>query len=169
MKDVHSIPPTQVTALAQRPGKGETEGGRRPTGVSPFPGKKEEAQNSTATTNEVLETMPRRRFTAEYKMRILLEADACAPGQLGAMLRREGLYYSHLKDWRIQRERGALEALSQKRGRKKTAQHPLATENARLEKEKRRLEDELRKARIIIEYQKKMAELLTAPTQGESS
>jgi transposase len=155
MKNAQPIRQPQATNLAQDPGKDETEGGRRPTGVSPFPGGKDAQETDSPPETEVMETIPRRRFSAEYKIRILLEADACEYGQLGVLLRREGLYYSHIKDWRKQRERGTLDALSKKRGRKKSTRNPLASEVARLEREKLKLEEELRKARIIIEYQKK--------------
>ncbi len=166
MKNAHLIHPEQATTSGQGPGKGETEGGHRPTGASPFP---DATQGAMPPATEVMETIPRRTFSAQYKLRILQEADACAHGQLGALLRREGLYYSHIKDWREQRDAGALDAFSKKRGRKKTVKNPLAVENARLEKQNRRLEEELRKARIIIEYQKKMADLLGEPTQGANS
>lgn len=169
MKNAQSIHSEQATISGQGPGKGETEGGRRPTGGSPFPGAADKPQAATCPTTEVMETIPRRTFSAQYKLRVLQEADACAHGQLGALLRREGLYYSHIKDWREQRDAGALDAFSKKRGRKKVAKNPLAAENARLEKQNRRLEEELRKARIIIEYQKKMADLLGEPTQGANS
>lgn len=158
---------TQPTHLAQGPGKGETEGGRRPTGVSPFPGARKDSLGVTAPVDtEVQETTPRRRFTAKYKLWILQEADACTErGQLGALLRREGLYYSHIRDWRELREKGTLEALTKKRGRKSKPKNPLAEQIARLERENRDLADELRKARIIIEYQKKMADLLGTPEE----
>jgi len=166
MKSVHPIHPDQSPTSGHEPVKG---GGRRPTGASPFTGATDKLQEASPPATEVMETIPRRTFSAQYKLRILQEADACGHGQLGAMLRREGLYYSHIKDWRKQRDSGALEALSKKRGRKKTVKNPLAAENARLEKENRQLEDELRKARIIIEYQKKMADLLGEPNRGENS
>src|SRR5436305_2751112 len=68
---------------------------------------------------ELVERAQRRRFTAEYKLRILRQAEACTrPGEIGALLRREGLYTSHLTAWRKQRDAGALEALDRKRGRK---------------------------------------------------
>lgn len=169
MKNAHPIHPDQAPTSGQEPMKGESEGGRRPTGASPFIGATDKLQEASPPATEVMETIPRRTFSAQYKLRILQEADACGHGQLGAMLRREGLYYSHIKDWRKQRDSGALEGLSKKRGRKKTVKNPLATENARLEKENRQLEEELRKARIIIEYQKKMADLLGEPNRGENS
>lgn len=111
---------------------------------------------------EVPEIKPRRRFTAKYKLRILEEADACTvPGDLGRLLRREGLYSSNLTTWRRQREQGILNAMRpKKRGRKTKEINPLASEVARLEKEKRQLEEKLRKAEIIIEAQKKISELM---------
>src|SRR5215475_15375825 len=81
-------------------------------------------------------TLPRRRrFSAEFKLRILAEADACTePGEVGALLRRHGLYSSHLTEWRRQRDKGTLAALApKKRGRKAAAKNPLAAEVARLE------------------------------------
>src|SRR3970282_2107555 len=82
---------------------------------------------------EVVARAERRRFSAEYKLRVLQAADRCAPGELGAFLRREGLYSSHLTTWRRQREAGQLVSLAaQKRGRKTD---PQATELARLQRE----------------------------------
>ena len=111
---------------------------------------------------EVLDRPRRRTFTAEYKLRIIREADSCrGPGEIGALLRREGLYSSHLSDWRRKRESGELQALTpRKTGRKRKARNPLADENARLEREKRKLQEQLRKANLIIEVQKKLSEIL---------
>lgn len=111
---------------------------------------------------EVPELKPRRNFTAKYKLRILSEADQCGqPGELGAMLRREGLYSSNLTTWRRQREKGLLQAMSpKKRGRKHKEKNPLASKVAQLEKENRRLEQKLKQAELIIEAQKKMSEIL---------
>jgi len=111
---------------------------------------------------------PRRRtFTAEYKLKILKEADACdKPGQVGALLRREGLYSSHLTKWRKLREQGALQGLApRKRGRKicEKRSNPLASQVAKLEKENHRLQEQLRKAQLIIDVQKKVADLLGIP------
>ena len=108
---------------------------------------------------DVLPKAERRRFSAEYKLRILAEADACTErGQIGAMLRREGLYTSHLEKWRTQRKRGALQALTpQKRGPKVD---PQATEIARLRRENERLQARLQQAETIIEVQKKLSTLL---------
>jgi transposase-like protein len=107
----------------------------------------------------------RRRFTAEYKLRILREADACTePGQLGALLRREGLYSSHLSTWRQQRDEGTLAALAPKRrGRKAKADASLVAENERLKRENQRLAEKLRQAETVIEVQKKLSELLGIP------
>ena len=101
----------------------------------------------------------RRRFTAEYKLRILKEADNCTgPRQIGALLRREGLYSSNLTQWRLQRAEGVLQALTpRKRGPKVD---PLAEENAALRQRVDRLEAELKRAETIIEVQKKVSELL---------
>ena len=109
-------------------------------------------------TSEVIARPVRRRFTAEYKLRILQEADRCAPGELGALLRREGLYSSNLSKWRRQRQAGQLAGLRpKKRGRKVDAQ---AQELARLEHEKARLQAQLERAELIMEAQKKLLVLL---------
>ena len=111
----------------------------------------------TTPTTEVSEKPVRRRFTVEYKLRILAETDGCAePGQIGEVLRREGLYSSHLSNWRKQRDQGVLAGLTPKRrGRKAKRKNPLAEENARLQRENRRLEEKLRQAELIIDVQKK--------------
>ena len=104
----------------------------------------------------------RRRFTAEYKLRVLEEADAChQPGEVGALLRREGLYSSHLTTWRQQRDRGALQGLAPaKRGRKSD---PQAAEIARLKRENERLRAKLERAELIIDVQKKVSQMLGLP------
>lgn len=108
---------------------------------------------------ELIERPHRRRFTAEYKLRILQEAERCTqPGALGALLRREGLYSSHLSTWRKQRDQGALVALGTRRGRKKP--HPLETENAQLRERVSRIEADLEKARQVIEVQGNVSALL---------
>jgi transposase-like protein len=113
----------------------------------------------------------RRRFTAEYKLRILGEADrATGHGQLGALLRREGLYSSHLSTWRKQRDEGTLAGLTPKRrGRKAAPNAPLVAENQRLDRENRRLAEKLRQAETIIEVQKKLSELLGIPLSSPES
>jgi transposase-like protein len=111
---------------------------------------------------EVPEAKPRRRFTAAYKMRLLDQADRCTePGQIGALLRREGLYSSHLTHWRKQREQGILHGLTPaKRGRKAKSRNPLAKRLVELERENQRLQHKLKQAHIIIEAQKKISEIL---------
>ena len=114
---------------------------------------------------EVLEKKPRRKFTAAYKLRILEEFDACVnKGEKGALLRREGLYHSYICTWKLQREQGQLDGLSpKKRGRKAKKVNPLATKVAQLERENRKLVDQLRKAEIIIDVQKKISEIMNIP------
>ena len=109
---------------------------------------------------EVLPRAKRRRFSAEYKLRILEEVDGCTQrGQIGALLRREGLYSSHLSTWRQQRLLGQLEGLSpKKRGRK--PQDPVVEEAARLRRENERLRARLEQAEMIIDVQKKLSQLL---------
>jgi transposase-like protein len=108
---------------------------------------------------ELVERPLRRRFSAEYKLRVLREADACTkPGEIGALLRREGLYSSLLTEWRRAREAGALEALERPRGRRPA--HPLEVENAELRRRAERAEAELAKARRVIEVQGNVSALL---------
>lgn len=111
---------------------------------------------------EVTENTVRRKFTTAYKLRILQEADACTePGQTGELLRREGLYSSHLATWRKHRRMAILQAVSpKKRGAKTKEKNPLAVQVAHLEKQNRILHAKLRKAEIIIEAQKKISEIL---------
>jgi transposase-like protein len=118
----------------------------------------------------------RRRFTADYKRKVLQEADACAEsGQVGALLRREGLYSSHLTTWRQARERGELEGLApKKRGPKAQEPNPLAKELAAERREVARLKAENAKLQIICDVQKKVSLLLgvtlpTIPDDDESS
>ncbi len=116
----------------------------------------------------------RRRFDAAYKLRILEEADRCSePGQLGELLRREGLYSSHLTNWRRLREEGTFQSLgSKKRGRKAKRNDATAQELDRLRRENQRLAERLRQTEAIVEVQKKVSEILglTTPTsQSESS
>lgn len=108
---------------------------------------------------EVPEVPKRRRFSADYKLTIVREADACTePGEIGALLRREGLYSSHLVAWRRQRDQGALAALGKRRGPK--AASPLERENVALRGQNERLKGKLRQAERIIEIQGKVSELM---------
>jgi transposase len=116
---------------------------------------------------QVLEHPERRRFTVEYKARIVREADACTQaGQIGALLRREGLYSSQLATWRRAYRKGALAALKDdKRGRKQI-KHPLELENERLKKDNARLGRRLSQAEAVIDIQKKLSEILGVPLTG---
>jgi transposase-like protein len=127
-------------------------------------------KDTQGSNPEVAEKAKRRRFEAAYKLRVLAEADRChEPGELGALLRREGLYSSHLTTWRKQRDAGALEALSPKqRGRKPRRQDAVALENERLVRENRRLAERLRQAEVIIEVQKKVSEMLGISPASQS-
>lgn len=113
---------------------------------------------------EVVAKARRRTYSAEYKLRILREAEACrGSGEIGALLRREGLYSSNLTKWRRQREQGALDGLTlQRRGPKEDEE---SKENARLKRENEQLREELRKAKLIIEVQKKVAQILGVPLE----
>ena len=120
---------------------------------------------------EVVPMAERRRFTAEEKLRILEEADACTePGGIGALVRREGIYSSYLSRWRRARDRGQLTALGeQQRGRKPAADAALAREVARLRRENERLQARLDQAEAIIDVQKKLSQLLgPSPEENES-
>ena len=113
-----------------------------------------------AASEEVVARPTRRRFSAEYKLRILQEADHDAPGEVGALLRREGLYSSHLTHWRREQATGELAGLTAKRrGPKVNAQ---AVELAQLKRENERLQVKLQQAEAIIAAQKKLAELFGA-------
>lgn len=108
---------------------------------------------------ELVERPRRRRFSAEYKLRVLRAADACTrPGEVGALLRREGLYTSHLSAWRKQREAGALKALGRTRGRKPADRRE--AELAALSRRAERAEAELEKAKRVIEVQGNVSALL---------
>ena len=118
------------------------------------------ASPSQPTDPEVLPKAKRRTFTAAYKLWVLEEADKCReqPGQIGALLRREGLYSSHLTTWRRQRDAGQMAGLKpQKRGRKRDEE---AAEISRLRRENERLGRQLAQAELIIEAQKKLSEIL---------
>jgi len=111
---------------------------------------------------EVAAKAKRRQFTAEYRLRILEEADGCTePGEVGQLLRREGLYSSHLTAWRKARRNGALRGLaSKKRGAKPKARNPLEPKVRQLEAKVEHLEKELHKAHTILDVQEKVAGLL---------
>lgn len=150
-----------TTIDSSAPEPGDLEGARRATGKSPGSGGTR-TSGHVAPDPEVAEKRSRRRFSAKYKLRILQEADNCTqPGQLGALLRRQGLYSSNLTTWKKQREQGMLSGLApKKRGRKNKPSNPLADQLARLEKENRKLRLKLKHAEIIIDVQKKVSQML---------
>jgi transposase-like protein len=119
---------------------------------------------------EVPEKPVRRRFDAAYKQRIVEEADGCSqPGELGLLLRREGLYSSLLSTWRRQRDEGGMAGLSPKRrGRKAKRKDAAALENERLRRENERLAQRLKQAETIIEVQKKVSEMLGIALPSEN-
>ena len=111
---------------------------------------------------EVSEKAQRRKFSAEDKKRILEEVDAAGHGGIGAVLRREGIYSSTLHGWRKERDTAVHKAFSQKRG-PQPKRNPLAGENEKLRRQNQRLQEELEKAHIVIDVQKKVAKLLGRP------
>jgi len=153
-------------------GDPERSGGERSeaprSGGSPMVERRSSGSEEPIPDPEVVARPKRRRFTAEYKLRILREADACkGPGEIGALLRREGLYSSHLVLWRRQREQAAQTQLkSRKRGPKAKVQDPRVKQ---LEREKAQLERRLKRAETIIEIQKKVHEILGIPLKNLDS
>ncbi len=115
---------------------------------------------------EVPDRPARRRFKAEYKVAILAEIDQAPSGEIGAILRREGLYSSLITTWRTQRKEGSLAALQQRRGPKPD---PLAKENAKLRRENEKLRRDLENARLVIDVQKKVSRLLQTPEHDEAN
>jgi transposase len=143
------VPPPDAASV------GGPAAGRRPTVVPAPPAASPELSNR-----------PRRRtFTAQDKLRILAEIDGVGEGGgIGAILRREGLYSSHLTDWRRQREAGVIGGLTPaKRGPKTAEPNPLAAELARLQQDNARLQQRLTRAEAIVDIQKKVAMLLGIP------
>jgi transposase len=140
----------------------ETEGARRATAVSsPSAGAAVVSAAPVAPDPEVVEEARRRRFTAKYKLEVLEQADRCEPGQLGALLRREGLYSSHLTCWRRQRAAGALAGLAaRKRGRPALVPDVHGQRVVELERENAQLRQRLLQAETIIDVQKKVSSLL---------
>ena len=116
---------------------------------------------TAAPDSEVDSKATRRHFSAAYKRRILQEADEGGPGAVASILRREGLYSSHLTTWRRQRESGEIAGLEpRKRGKKPVARNPLAAENEQLRRENARLQKRLHQAETIVAVQKKLCDLL---------
>ena len=131
----------------------------------------DELNKSNIPDPEVVPRAKRRRFSAEYKLHILEKAEACSErGQIGSLLRREGLYSSHLTTWRRQREQGQLDGLSsKKRGRKPSVDEAMVKELTKLKRDNQRLENRLQQAETIIEVQKKLSGLLGLTPQEKES
>jgi len=120
-----------------------------------------EGVESSSSEVEVMAKPVRRRYTAEYKLRVLREAEACkGRGEIGALLRREGLYSSNLTQWRKQCERGELEGLSRKRGPLPKGKNSLVDKVKVLERENARLKARAERAEGLVEIQKKVSEIL---------
>lgn len=139
---------------------GASEGARRATGEAPA--------EKTAPSSEVVAVARRRKFTTAYMQRIVREADACtAPGAIGALLRREGLYSSHLSKWRELVAASDAASPTKKRGPKPDAAKAVDRRVANLELANEKLIKQLDRARLIIGAQKKLCDLLGLPTEGE--
>jgi len=151
----------EVMVMNLKPRVDEMEGARRATGISSTAAPRGSGVKSDVPNPEVAEKASRRSYTAEYKRLILKEVEVSkGQGQVGALLRREGLYSSNLTAWRHQVERGTLDALSsKKRGPKARKPDPSVRRISEQEKEIQKLRARLRKAELIIDAQKKIAEI----------
>ena len=140
---------------------GAPEGARRATGGAP--------SEKPALSSEVVAVAKRRKFTMTYMQRIVREADACtAPGAIGVLLRREGLFSSHLSKWRpLVAAHDAASAPHKKRGPKPNAAKAVDRRVANLELANEKLAKQLERARLIIGAQKKLCDLLGLPTEEE--
>jgi transposase len=158
-KKMHALSPTALPAAERRAGE------RSETERSAAAGKAGTDQRPVRKPDPEVVAKPKRRiFTAEYKQRILSEADeARQSGTIGALLRHEGLYSSHLVTWRRERAGGILEALTPHKRGPKSKRHPLEEENQKLRRQNELLTEELRKAEIVIDVQKKVGALLGRP------
>ena len=161
MHTIHSLPTS--LSPAEEPERRGAERSEAPRSGGSSAGERE--AGPVPPDPEVPARHAKRRFTTAYKLDVLRRADACArPGELGALLRKEGLYSSHLVTWRRQREQGLT---AKRRGRKPTSSDPrvktLEREKAALAVENRRLERRLQRADAIITFQKQVAELLGIP------
>ena len=140
-------------AASERSGEAANAAGAAPTALRP-----------PVPDSEVVARPRRRRFTAEYKRSILDQADAAQDIRtVGALLRREGLYASHLTTWRRQRKQGEIDALTAKKRGPKVVVSPLVKQNRELQATNDRLTRKLKNAELIIEVQKKVAALLGNP------
>ena len=148
-----------IHTVVASPGAEQSEAERSEVKRSAAPG-----EATTAPDPEVVAKAQRRQFTADYKKRILAEAEAAQqPGAIGAMLRREGLYSSHLTHWRQQSQEAMRTALAHHRRGPKPKHDPLFEEVRQLKQENGRLTDRLARAELIIDVQKKVSQLLGIP------
>ena len=158
---ISSASPTVLPAAQRREAERseESRSGAGDKTVAPEP------PAPTLPNPEVVPIAKRRAFTAEYKMAILAEADGAAahPGGIGTLLRREGLYSSHLVTWRRERQAGIFKGLTPHRRGPKSKYNPQEEENKKLRRENQRLTEELRKAAIVIDVQKKVGALVGWP------
>jgi transposase len=158
-------PPVKTPSISE---DSERRGAER--SEAPRSGEASEIDPIVVPDPQVLAKPTRRRFTTEFKLEVLREADRCTePGAIGALLRRHGLYSSHLVVWRRDRDLGARDGLSKKRGRKPAGRNPLAPRLAQLERENRVLQGQLKKAELIIDIQKKVSALLGIPLNRPDS
>ena len=150
--------------LATERGEPERSGGE-PNGVA-----NNRAPDPGVPNPEVLAKPKRRRFTAAYKARIVEEASTCTePGQIGALLRREGLYFSALNLWRKQYQSGALKGLKDNKRGRKQVNDPRDKELERLRRDNQRLTQKLEQAELIIDIQKKVSAILGNPIETPES
>jgi len=170
VKPGDSPPVTDGTDSAPVPSAAPSVKTTPPVAASTAPAAKTPGRTAPAPSApdpEVVAAPRRRTFSAEFKRQILAAADACTElGEVGALLRQHGLYSSHLTEWRRQRDEGLR---PKKRGRKANGQRALAEENAKLRREKARLEERLAQAEVIIDVQKKLSVLLGIPLKTPGS
>lgn len=159
---IASAPPTVLPAAAQRREAERSEADRSAAAGKTVP---PQPPAPPRPDPEVVANAQRRTFTAEYKLGILAEADAATaqPGAIGALLRRENLYSSHLATWRRERQSGILKGLTPHKRGPKSKRNPQAEEIQKLRQENQRLTEQLRKAEIVIDVQKKVGALLGWP------
>ncbi len=155
----------EIKVMNLKPNVVEMDGARWATGISTTAALRESGVKAIVPNPEAPEKASRRKHTAEFKRIILREAELCKEqGQVGALLRREGLYYSNLTAWRRQVERGTLDALlPRKRGPQVRKPDPNLCRIAKQEKEIQKLRARLKKAELIIDAQKKIAEIFQLP------
>ena len=172
MKSVSSSRKLFPVVAAPKVSAGERSEPKRAVGAGTTAALAQSAEASlvASANSEVVAKASRRRFTVDYKLKILDQADAChQAGELGALLRREGLYWSSLALWRHQRQQGILSGLTPKtRGRKPNPQSQLVADNEQLKRQNQKLSKRLQQAEIIIEFQKKLAEALGIPLKADS-